>query len=232
MTQTLNAKGKPFSWSYSNYKDYKNCPLKYAHNRFYCTTPFIQHEANIWGNRVHTAGEMFLKGKPHPDIEALLPVEPYATAMIRTGKRIEAELEITLTKDFRSTSWFAVNAWFRIKVDVIIHNNKSSVMIYDWKTGKIREDEDQFRLAAAALSVIRPHLTNFDGKFVWLKDKVITGVKPLTRDDIAGVWQEFLPAAEKMSRAWDREDFPATPSGLCPWCAVDNCAKRRGQRVV
>lgn len=230
MPKTFNAKGKLFSWSYSNYKDYNTCPLKYAHNRFYCTTPWIETEANVWGNRVHAAGETYIKaqngtGKFNQDVEALKPVEPYITAMYRKGYRPEAEKEITLTENFVPTGWFSNDAWFRVKIDVIIPISTSSTMIYDWKTGKtIREDEDQFKLAAAALSVIRPLVTNFDGKFIWTAHKAVTGVKPITVSDIQGIWDEFLPVAERMSRAWDTEDFPARRNGLCrKYCAVKEC---------
>lgn len=238
MPKTLNAKGKPFSWSFSNYKDYRNCPLRYAHNRFYCTTPWIATEANVWGNRVHEAAETFIKastgvGTFNKDAEAFKPVEPYVTKMLRSGHRPAAEIEITLTEDLKSTSWFADNAWLRVKIDVLILVNKTLAMFYDWKTGKkIREDEDQFKLYAAAYAAINPRVTNFNGKFIWTAHKAVTGVKPLTKDDIPGVWSDFLYWVERMSRSWDREDFPAKPSGLCPWCAVDGCPKRRGQRRV
>lgn len=233
MSKILNAKGKPFSWSYSNLKDFKNCPLSYAHNRFYCTTPWTATEANVWGNRVHRAAELFIKGRNPNDDEALSPVEPYITQMFRAGYQPTAELEITLNDRMQSTGWFADDAWLRVKIDVIILLDKTKVMFYDWKTGgTIREDEDQFKVYAAAYSVINPRIIDFDGKFIWTAHKTITGVKSLTKSDIPGVWAEFMPWVERMSNAWDTENFPAKPSGLCPWCAVEGCTKRRGERRV
>jgi hypothetical protein len=228
--KTLNAKGKPFSWSFSNYKDYNLCPLKYAHNRFYCTTPWVETEANVWGNRVHAAGETFIKsqtnvGKFNGDVEALKPIEPYITQMLRAGLHPVAEMEITLTENFASTSWFADDAWFRVKIDVLILVNKTKAMVYDWKTGKkIREDTDQFKLAAAAYSITNPEIEFFDGKFIWTAHKAVTGVKPLKKSDIPGVWKEFLPMVERMSKAWDTENFPARRNFLCrKYCSVTGC---------
>lgn len=232
MPKTLNAKGKPFSWSFSNYKDFRNCPLRYAHNRFYCTTPFLETEANIWGNRVHAAAEKYIKTRKVVDKEAIKPVWPYLQKMCQGRFNPIAEKEITLTENFAQTSWFGDDAWFRIKIDVLIMVG-SKALIYDWKTGKtIREDTDQFKLAAAALSVVDSSIENFDGKFIWTAHNKPTGVKPLSAKDIPDVWAEFLPGVERMSRAWDRDDFPAKPSWLCPWCAVDGCSKRRGARRV
>ena len=236
MTRPLNKKGRPFSWSFSNQKDFKNCPLQYAHNRYYCTTPYVETEANIWGNRVHAAAETFIKastgiGKFNEDVEAFKPVELYVTRMLRSGYRPAAEVEVTLSDKFKSVSWFSPEAWFRVKIDVLIITNKTKAMIYDWKTGKtIREDEDQFRLAAAAYSVINPKIEHFDGKFIWTAHKTITGVRPITKAEIPGIWAEFMPTVNRMMDAWRTENFPARSSGLCPWCAVENCSKRRGQR--
>jgi len=233
MTQPLNARGKPFSWSYTALTAYENCPKAYAANRFYCTIPWVDTEAIIYGNRVHKAAELFLKGIPHPDIEALKPVEKYATAMLRSGHRVEAELEIALTRQLKPVSWFAKDAWFRIKLDIVITKQKVNVWYGDWKSGgRIKEDEDQLLLGLAALAIVRPYLQTFDGKLIWVKHQQTTGIKPITKADIPKVWQEFLPRVQRMEDAWRTETFNPRPSGLCPYCAVNNCASRRGERRV
>lgn len=232
MTQVLNAKGRPFSCSISAIQDYESCPAKYAARRFYYTTPYQQNEFTIWGNRVHTAGELFLKGINPNDPEALKPVEPYATAMLRSGHRIEPELEIALNRNFKPTQWFSKETWIRCKIDVVITKQKTTAALFDWKTGKIKEDEDQLRLSAAMLSKIRPQYENFEGKYIWLKHKQPTSIKPLAKNDISEVWADFLPRIARMEEAWKHELFDPRPSGLCPWCAVDNCPKRRGVRKV
>lgn len=229
MPPTLNAKGKKFYWSYSALKNFEGCPFRYAHASFYCTTPFIQSEAAIWGDRVHKAGEMFLKGVPHPDTEALIPVEPYVTAILRAGYRPEPELEITLAENLFPTGWFAKNAWLRVKIDVVLTKDKLTALLYDWKTGKVRVDPDQLRLCAAVLSMVRPHYERFEGKFIYTKHKVVKSIEPILKAEIPAIWEDFLIRAAKMERAWDREDFPAKPSGLCPWCSVEKCHKRQGE---
>ena len=139
MTAPLNAKNTPFSWSFTALADYEGCAARYAASRFYCTVPFQESAASIWGSRVHKAGELFLKGIPHKDEEALLPVEPYCTAILRTGHKVEAEVEVTLTRGMAPTSWFAKDAWFRAKLDVVVTKVKeNSVSLLDWKGLDVR----------------------------------------------------------------------------------------------
>jgi hypothetical protein len=51
----LNAKGKPFSWSFSAVNDFDTCPYQYAAKRYHCTVQFEDTPATIWGTRVHDA---------------------------------------------------------------------------------------------------------------------------------------------------------------------------------
>lgn len=230
----LNAKNRPFSWAFSVLNNFEGCPKRYAAEKFYCTIPYFENEAQRWGNRVHKASENFIKRIPDKDNEALEPVESYVTAMIRSGHRLEAELEIALTRNMKPTSWFSKDAWFRAKLDVVLTKlREKAVCYYDWKTGgKIKDNPDQIRICLAALSVIRPQIENFDGKFIWTAHKTVTGIKPFTKAEVPSIWQEFLPRVARMEQAWESENFPARPSGLCPWCGVDGCLQRKGERRV
>lgn len=233
MPQKLNAKGKPFSWSYSAWDDFNNpetgCPLRYAAKRFYFSVPFEETEAIKWGNRVHRAAELFLRGVNPKDDEALAPVEAYCTAMLRTGYTPESELEIALTEDFKPVSWFATNAWFRAKLDVTLtHRARGWCFLADWKTGgRIKDDDTQLRINAAALSVVRPALVHFEGKYIWTKHSQVTRMRPLNKPDMRQVWQDALVGVRRMQEAWEKELFIARANPLCGWCPVANCPSRR-----
>lgn len=227
----LNKKGRPFSWSFSRLNDFENCPKKYGEASFYCTLPYKQSPEAAWGDRVHKSGEMFLKGQPHPDIEALLPVEPYCERMIRSGNPIEAELAITLTDNLQPTSWFSASAWLRVKIDVCMTIDKELCSLADWKTGKtIRYSEGQLRLSAAVLNIVRPWYKQYKGAYIWTQHKKVVPIEPIQASECAGIWEGFMARVHRMERAWETENFPAMPSGLCPWCDVENCTSRRGKR--
>ena len=133
MSQLKNAKGRPFAWSHSRRKDFKNCPAQYAASHFYCTIPYYETPEAVWGNRVHKAAEMFLKGRPHPDTEALLPVEPVCTKMIRSGCPIQSELQIAFDRNLKPVSWFSGSAWVRMQIDVVLEKTPTVRLLYDWK---------------------------------------------------------------------------------------------------
>lgn len=227
MTKTLNAKGRPFSWSYTALTDFEGCPARYAAARFYFTTPFQETEAIVWGNRVHKAAELVLKGKDHKDPEAFAPVAPYVTALKASGHFIEAETEITLTENLELTGWFAKDAWLRVKLDVVVTKEPNTAVLWDWKTGKIKEGDDQLRICAAVLEKTRAGINLFEGRYIWTKYKQVTSITPIPRKDIPKIWEDILPRIARMQQAWDTETFPARPSGLCPYCPVVTCPKRR-----
>ena len=127
MPPKLNAKGRPFSWSYSALNDFENCPMAYGEKRFYCRVPFVETEPLIWGNRVHKQAEDFLKSKPITDEEAFKPVAPWCEAIMRSGYHVTAELELAFDENMQLVKWFDKRAWLRAKIDVTLRDR-------DWET--------------------------------------------------------------------------------------------------
>lgn len=232
-TRPKNAKGKPFSWSYTALSSFEKCPASYAAERFYCTVPFQETEAIRWGNRVHSAGEVFVRDGVVTDPEAFKEVEKYARLFRNlkdNGADVQPELEITLTQDMQPTGWFSKDAWFRIKLDVpVIQGVKANV--FDYKTGgKIRDDQDQLKLCSASLGLIRPELETFTPKLIWTKHQTVTGCSPevIPKSQLPAIWEDFLARVDRMQKAWQSETFPARSGPLCPWCSqYQTCAYAR-----
>jgi hypothetical protein len=233
MTQPLNAKGKPFSWSFSRMNDFDGdggCPARYAGTSFYCTVPYHESPEARWGNRVHKAAEYMLKNKPVEDEEALKPVEEYCTVMIRSGNVIEAETQLALSRNLTPVSWFSSAAWLRIQIDVIMTKLNGVCSLYDWKTGRsLKTIDDQLRLAAAALALVRPKYQRYEGRYIWTQHKKVVPIAPIDKSDCRGIWEEMTARAHRMEEAWRTENFPPRPSGLCPWCKLEGCKARRGE---
>jgi hypothetical protein len=228
----LNKKGKPFSWSFTALTNFEGCSARYAAEKFYCTTQWADTPQIIWGNRVHGTSEDMLKGKPVTDLEAYESVRKYVEAFLKQralGADVIAEQEIALTRDMKPVSWFAKDAWFRVKLDVVIVRGNVA-NLYDYKTGKFKDDPDQLKICAAAHSIVRPDIEVYNPKYIWTKDQVVSGCDAIAKKDIPGIWEGVLGRVARMEQAWAAENFPARPSGLCPWCPIyDTCtyAKRR-----
>lgn len=222
-----NAKGRPFTWSFSALQDFEGCSARYARRRFYCDVVEEETEALRWGNRVHKAAEDFIKGLPVSDAEAFAPVKKYAELFKSLGA--EAEVEVCLDENLNQVEWFSPKAWYRGKLDVVIRLQES-LKYFDWKTGKVKDDPDQLEICCATLSVLRPEVQVFDGKYIWLREQTTTGMKePLEKDHLDKIWEKTLSRVERMKKAWQVETFPARPSGLCRFCpAAAGCTYKRG----
>lgn len=231
----LNKKGRPFSWSFSNLQAFENCPASYAASRYYCTAPYVQSEAAKWGDRIHKVPEQAINSQPITEPDLRPHVEPYLEKFLlmrKAGAKVEAEVEIVLDRHMKlltsRKAWFSKEAWMRVKLDVVVTSGSFS-HYFDWKTGKVRDNDDQLRICNAALSIARPELERLSGKFIYTKEKYVSPGVTLTQKNIRDIWADTLPRVQRIEDAWKTETFPARPSGLCPWCSeYNNCAYARG----
>jgi hypothetical protein len=223
----VNAKGKPFTWSYTALTAFETCPASYAAERFYCTSVFQETEAIKWGNRKHAAGEQYLKQIKVTEPDLLDDIRFYCDAMRKAqaaGAELLVEQEIALNENMKPVSWFAKDAWFRGKLDAtVIREGKAS--IFDWKSGKVKNDPDQLRIFAAALSIIRPDVNLFAPKFIFTREAKVVGCDDIAKSEIPGIWEGVLGRVERMKQAWAADNFPARASGLCPWCSIYQTCK-------
>ena len=237
----LNAKGKPFTWSYSALTDFEGCPARFAARRFYCTTVEAETEEMKWGNRVHKAFEERIRdGKAfHPDLAAY---EPWARVLERLPGEKFVERKFAVRKNHHPCGFFDADAYGRGVIDLLVIDGDTATII-DYKTGKKKDDETQLDLFAWFV------VNEFDGRikktksrYIWLKYvglspaqlveqkiQIISG-KELGYLDAKMVMNKMLPRIETMERAWDEENFPCFPSGLCGWCPVEECVHWRPRR--
>ena len=229
--QPLNAKGRPFSWSFSAISDFETCPAKYASTRFYCSHKDEgTGEALIWGSRVHKALENRLKHyRPLP--EGMTQWDKYCRSMIATCNTDDLYVEHQMCIDaaMQPTSWFAKNAWGRCAMDVMIDKG-DVVHIYDWKTGKQKDNDLQLKIFAAMASMKFPNALEFKAKYVWLNSGNVTGTT-FYRKDMPKIWEDILSRVRTMEAAWKHENFPARRCGLCRgWCVNTECPEWESRR--
>ncbi len=94
--------------------------------------------------------------------------------------------------------------------------------MWDWKTGKIKDDFLQLRLAGAVMFLLVPELQRIVLAYFWLKNKKITK-EVMTRDEMPEVWSTLLPRIQRYQDAHAALSVPPKPSWLCGYCPLTNC---------
>lgn len=209
-------------WSYSSLDCFAQCPRKFYH-RYVLREKEPETDALRHGNAVHAALEQRIKGTPLP--EALQRYDPMAQSIINAwhkGMKVYAELKMGLTRNFEPCGFFDKNVWGRGAADVILIAGDKAV-IFDWKTGKKREKEDQLRLLAMFVFKHFPTVAQVAGMNLWLEPNEIGSRYTYLRQQEPALWQYLIPQIQSVERALTENSWPEKPSGLCGWCSVKAC---------
>jgi hypothetical protein len=182
-----------------------------------------ESEAMRYGKLVHKALELRVgKGKPMP--LNLKHLEKYAKLLADvTGIKL-TEQQLAIDNMFNPSDWFSKETWCRAILDLAIVKG-SHAIVFDYKTGRIKDDFTQLRLAGVLLMLHEPEIQTIELCYLWTKEKKITrDEKHLTRNDIKTVILELMPRIKKYETAHRTESFPARPGFLCKkYCPVKSC---------
>lgn len=213
---------KPRPWTYSHLDQFETCPKRFHEVKIAKNYPDPPGEAIKWGNEVHAAFEdRVLKGVPLP--EGMKRWEGIAVKLAALPGEKFSELRMAIDKAFKPCDYW--HSWSRGQPDLLVVNKQKAAVV-DYKTGK-RKPSEQLELYALYVFAHYPEVDAVDTAFVWLKDEKIDR-KTITRDEVPVTWQSFLPRVSKLESAYERESWPARPSGLCKgWCPVTGCEHYR-----
>ena len=115
--------------------------------------------------------------------------------------------------------WWDKTCWTRGKIDVGIKANKS-VLLADWKTGKVKPDSSQLELFAALKMAKDKTIERAKTMFIWLQFGKTT-VQDIHRDDLPAIWSSFINRSQRLDNAYQTDKWAPRPSGLCgKWCPV------------
>lgn len=225
------------AWSYSRLKEFENCPLKFYLCNVSKEIPFVETEEMRRGNVLHTFLEKYIKNELSASaIPAELSCEVRFIDDLRKSKHsLVAEQKFCFDKKLSLVDWFYNRAWLRAKIDLIACEPYSdNLFVVDWKTGKVRHDEDQIKLMCCILFLVnkferficpskRP-LKQVSGCLMFIKDKEKSPIYKMTAESFEKTWEKFVVRAYKIKRAHITAKWLATPNKLCPWCNA-TCAQ-------
>lgn len=217
---------KPIAWSHSALDSFATCPKRHYHVKVKKDFKETFGPEADYGKMVHKAFEDYLlKNKKLP-----MDLQHHAKILDKLkaapGEKY-GEQQLAITPEYDPTGWFDNDVWSRAIIDyMLIHENKAK--IFDWKTGKIKDDFDQLKLFILFISIFRPEVDEFTAAYYWTKGKQFTTFKA-TRADLPQLWNELLPKVRKFEIAHKTTDFPAKESGLCKrYCPVLTCPHNGG----
>lgn len=218
---------KPLAHSYSAIKQYENCPKQYKMQRITREVKASFGEASILGNRIHEQLEQRLRDKTVLPSESA-KYEAFCHAFELLPGQLVVEQEMTLNARFKPTGWWDKDAWLRSKLDVGVINGAYAV-VGDWKTGKHRPDFTQMEMFALQTFKHYPEVKKVKTALVWLKDLKMDS-QTYTVEQAPKMWDRLLTRIERIEVAHKMNNWPAKPSGLCPWCPAYELCEFGGKR--
>ena len=214
------------AWSFSSLNDYTNCPRAYQLKRVTKECVQTETEAMRHGTIQHEHLELRVRDKKVLPPE-LAWMEPHVVRMEASGGTLIAEQAVGLDKGLQPVGFFSKEVWCRGKLDLTVRfENKSAIC--DYKSGKRKVNSDQLMLFAGFEFAARPEVEEVKTGYVWLKFKAIDS-ETFTRKDIPMIWGHFLPKIERLERAYEKDEWPCKPSGLCGWCSASKLQCRNAR---
>lgn len=208
--------------SYTFLRDWHNCPYKAYRKSIKKDLPkFVHTKESKWGDDVHKAFEVRIKhGTQFPP--EMAKYEPLAAPLVAANASAERMLGITSAGS--ACDFFAPNVWLRGKVDVAVVRG-SVAAIWDWKSGKRREDKDELEIHAVLLKAWQPMVQKIVAHFVWLQDNEVGPAHDVS--DTEKTLAEVRSTMNTVQNCIEIEDFPKRPNPLCGWCDVMDCEFNR-----
>ena len=225
--QEITVAQPKFTWSPTKLQAFDTCPYQYAAKYFYNSLPYEETEATKWGNRVHKAAEDYLKGGMPYDPEAFEQVAKWVKVIEKIpGERF---VEEKISVDERLMPCDYESGEGRMIADVYVLNGEN-LFIADWKTGKVKDDHFQLKVYALLLALKHPQVKKITYKYIWTKTGQVTGGE-LVKQDLVEIAKELKAKLSLVKQAWEHENYPQRPSGLCKnWCGVTDCPHCGGGR--
>lgn len=214
----------PRAWSHSALTSFETCPKRYWHLSVAKDVKDAKSEHQDWGTEVHTAMQNYLKkGTPLP--LGMRQFEPLVEPLSRLPGQTVVEQKLALDVDLTPCAWFAPHVWVRAVVDAAFIKGTRALLV-DWKTGRMKDDDDQLALSAGVMFAQMPELETVDSAFCWLQEKPANAYvrTVFTRGNLPEIWDRFLRRVEAYQEAHRQSNFPPQPGPFCrKFCPVKQC---------
>jgi hypothetical protein len=209
-----------YTWSFSSYKQYVNCPKQYQEIKVLKRFFVKPTQEMTYGNEVHKALEHYVKdgtplAKNYERFKALMD-----TLMEIDGEK-HPELRMALDRD-GNASEYGKGYWVRGIVDLLITEGDLA-HILDYKTGSSKyPDTKQLKLMALMTFAKFPQINRVKAGLLFVMHDAFT-TEEYTRDQIPALWDAFKPDLMRMDASYNTDVWNPNPTPLCGWCPVTTC---------
>lgn len=206
--------------SYTNTNDFQICKSRFFHKHVAKDVEYESTPQMEYGNYVHKAFEDRLNaGRVFPD--ALASCEPFVHAIEQVpGVKVLVEHRLGIRADGSPCDFYDEDCFWCAKIDVVLFN-ATTCLIFDWKTGKERENPFELRVQAALFYAAHPEIQVFKGRYVWLKNNKVGELHNLS--DVHRTWMEMKTIDTLIRRSAETNYWPESEGPLCAWCNVYQC---------
>lgn len=219
-----------FPVSYSRLNTFKTCPRQFEFMYILKSVKDEGSDATRYGERVHKSLEMYGKTGDAAHLTAeTIGYRGYVDTIRAKYPQAVYEMQGALNFDLEPCGWFDSDVWIRGILDVSIIDGTEAVTL-DWKTGKVRPDQEQFRVFATLVFKAFPQVQKITSTFVWLKFTEVTTMV-CERSQAEDIWKAVEKRINLVQEAVDTGVFKAKPSPLCGWCAAQEvCSDAQRKR--
>lgn len=99
--------------------------------------PGKMEQANDRGTRIHTNGELYVRGQAKlcRELESFRPEYDRLAELYKDG-RVEMEENWAMDSEWEKCDWSSDHAFLRLKVDYVVHASETEAIVIDLKTGR------------------------------------------------------------------------------------------------
>ena len=220
---------KKIAWSASRVKTFLECEKKFYHMAVVPKghpdrVEYNQGMPQQKGQEFHKAMELRLTKKtPLPlqwerfEVFAQMVEKFPGSLVVEYPFALDGELKPCGTRE-----WDKV--WVRAIPDVMMVG-EDKLLLVDWKTGKIVDDEYQLKLCAAAAFAHYPTIQEVIAVYVFLQHDHMSNPVTYQRVDLETIWEELLETPRLIHDRLHTNFWRARPGRWCRWCDVNGAGK-------
>lgn len=206
--------------NYSNVSCYQICNHQFFHRVVAKDVKFVETAPMRHGNHQHKAFEQRLSsGTRLP--EDMQQFEPTCAAL--DPYKPQTEVRLGMRADGSPCGFYDDDCWVNTKIDVWMEVQGYG-LIWDWKSGKRREDDLELRINALLAYVRNPELRTIKARYFWTGEGP-AGTLGTEHDcsDFQRTFAELESISHHIEESAQVNHWPKREGPLCKWCGVASC---------